>query len=219
MDMVFPAERTHFFPGVHKIGAPISGPRIADTNFTDTRIFLIEVLRDLPAPPLQGSDLPYLVRFNLAQAVVLDVLILLPVFISSFIGIQFPPALLLAAYVVLLGAMLRLPEGPTIKKFNLARNFKNAPTCYRAPRWPDPEFPQKNTEKIPLGQKFWNPKKIPQKYRKKYQKCAFLVFWGVFFRYFRGILGVNSGSPEFRAGGYFFGIFRGNSGSGHFGAL
>ena len=39
--MVFPAERTHF-PGVHKIGAPISGPRIADTkNFTDTkRIFL-----------------------------------------------------------------------------------------------------------------------------------------------------------------------------------
>ena len=28
------------FPGVHKIGAAISGPRIADTNFMDTRIFL-----------------------------------------------------------------------------------------------------------------------------------------------------------------------------------
>ena len=28
------------FPGVHKIDAPVSGPRIADTNFTDTRIFL-----------------------------------------------------------------------------------------------------------------------------------------------------------------------------------
>ena len=41
MDMAFPAERTQFFPGVHKIGAAISGPRIADTNFTDTRIFLI----------------------------------------------------------------------------------------------------------------------------------------------------------------------------------
>ena len=40
MDMGFPAERTHF-PGVHKIDAPISGPRIADKNFTDTRIFLI----------------------------------------------------------------------------------------------------------------------------------------------------------------------------------
>ena len=29
------------FPGVHKIGAAISGPRIADKNFTDTRIFLM----------------------------------------------------------------------------------------------------------------------------------------------------------------------------------
>ena len=42
MDMVFPAERTHF-PGVHKIDAPVSGPRIADKNFTDTRIFVIGV--------------------------------------------------------------------------------------------------------------------------------------------------------------------------------
>ena len=30
---------------------------------------------------------------------------------------------------------------------------------------------------------------------------------GVFFQYFRGILGYFLGSPEFRAGGYFFGIF------------
>ena len=42
----FPAERTHF-PGVHKIGAAISGPRIADKNyFTDTRLFLICPLSD-----------------------------------------------------------------------------------------------------------------------------------------------------------------------------
>ena len=33
-------QKERIFPGVHKIGAPISGPRIADTNFTDTRIFL-----------------------------------------------------------------------------------------------------------------------------------------------------------------------------------
>ena len=39
---VFPAERTHF-PGVHKICAAISGPRIAHTNFTDTRTFLRDV--------------------------------------------------------------------------------------------------------------------------------------------------------------------------------
>ena len=74
-------------------------------------------------------------------------------------------------------------------------------------------------QKIPLGQKFWNPKKIPPKYRKNTKNAHFWYFGGMFFRYFRGILGVNSGSPEFRAAGYFFGIFRGNSGSGHFGAL
>ena len=38
---VFPAEE-RIFPGVRKIDAPISGPRIADRNFMDTkRIFLI----------------------------------------------------------------------------------------------------------------------------------------------------------------------------------
>ena len=38
----FSCRKNAFFPGVHKIGAPISGPRsTADTNFTDTkRIFL-----------------------------------------------------------------------------------------------------------------------------------------------------------------------------------
>ena len=41
MDMVFSCRKNAFFAGVHKIDAPISGPRIADKNFTDTkRIFL-----------------------------------------------------------------------------------------------------------------------------------------------------------------------------------
>ena len=40
MDMVF-LQNGRIFPGVHKIGTAISGPRIADKNFTDTRIFLI----------------------------------------------------------------------------------------------------------------------------------------------------------------------------------
>ena len=40
----FSCRKNAFFPGVHKIGAAISGPRIADTNFTDTGIFLTEIL-------------------------------------------------------------------------------------------------------------------------------------------------------------------------------
>ena len=40
MDMGF-LQKERILPGAHKIGAGISGPRIADTNFTDTRIFLI----------------------------------------------------------------------------------------------------------------------------------------------------------------------------------
>ena len=38
-------QRERIFPGVHKIGAAISGPRIADTNFADTWIFLNIVCR------------------------------------------------------------------------------------------------------------------------------------------------------------------------------
>ena len=79
-----------------------------------------------------------------------------------------------------------------------------------------PGISTKNTEKIPPGPKFWNPKKIPPKYRKNTKIRIFGIF-GVFFRYFRGILGVFLGVSEFPAGGYFFGIFRGNSGSGHSG--
>ena len=41
MDMGFFLQKERIFPGVHKIDAPIPGPRIADKNFTDTRIFLI----------------------------------------------------------------------------------------------------------------------------------------------------------------------------------
>ena len=35
-------QKERIFPGAHKIGAAISGPRIADTNFTDARIYLTE---------------------------------------------------------------------------------------------------------------------------------------------------------------------------------
>ena len=38
---VFPAERTKKIPGAHKIGAAISGPRIAGGRITDMRLFII----------------------------------------------------------------------------------------------------------------------------------------------------------------------------------
>ena len=41
MDMEVFLQKNAEVLGAHKIGAAISGPRIADTNFTDTRIFLI----------------------------------------------------------------------------------------------------------------------------------------------------------------------------------
>ena len=40
MDMEVFLQKERIFSGAHKIGAAISGPRIADTNFADTRIFL-----------------------------------------------------------------------------------------------------------------------------------------------------------------------------------
>ena len=41
-------QKERIFPGVHKIEAAISGPRIADKNFTDTtRIYLILVFLSL----------------------------------------------------------------------------------------------------------------------------------------------------------------------------
>ena len=93
------------------------------------------------------------------------------------------------------------------------------PTCCRAPKWSDPEFPRKIPKKYPTARNSGLPEFTPRKPQEntpkippKYQKCAFLVFLG----YFGGIfLGV----PEFRPEGYFFRILRGNSGSGHLGAL
>ena len=58
---------------------------------------------------------------------------------------------------------------------------KNAPTCYIARAGRNSEFSRKNTEKIPPGPKFWNPKK----YQKK-NKTGILGIFGVF----SGIFGV-----------------------------
>ena len=81
---------------------------------------------------------------------------------------------------------------------NLKTMVENAPTCYRAPKWPDPEFPRKIPKKYPrpeildtqnLSQKYpENTEKIPP----KYQKCAFLYFFCVL-----GVFSQWSRSPSF----------------------
>ena len=49
MDKGFPAERTHFFPGVHKIGAAISGPDLrtriyGHEDFSEWKVSLLGLL-------------------------------------------------------------------------------------------------------------------------------------------------------------------------------
>ena len=61
------------------------------------------------------------------------------------------------------------------------RALKNTPTCYRAPRWPDPEFPRKIPKKYSPGRNSGTPRKYP-KIPKKYLKYAFWVFSWYFFR-------------------------------------
>ena len=52
----FSSRKNASFPGAHQIGAAISGPRIADTNFTDTRIFLkIQKSAEHPSSPCASS--------------------------------------------------------------------------------------------------------------------------------------------------------------------
>ena len=101
------------------------------------------------------------------------------------------------------------------KRAKMSFKVKNAPTCYRALRWPDLEFPRK----IPKTPKFWTPRVYPQntpKIAKKYPqntKRAILgivsvssgVFswgsrisaWGVFCQYFswQFRVGPSWGSP------------------------
>ena len=88
----------------------------------------------------------------------------------------------------------------TIPGCHLHCIVENAPPCYRAPKWPDLEFPRKIKKK--KEPKFWNPKKTPPNYRKK--KLPKTVIFSVFSRYFQGFLGGKFWSPEFRAGFFFF---------------
>ena len=99
-------------------------------------------------------------------------------------------------------AFLTSVEANDVARFGV----ENAPTCYRAPRWPNPGFPRKIPKKIPPPE-ILDSQNLPPKYPKNTLKNApkipklttlgiFSVFWGYF-------LGV----PEFRTGGVFFRYF------------
>ena len=105
--------------------------------------------------------------------------------------------------------------------WGVCRNVENAPTCCRAPKWPDPEFPRKIPKKYPPARNSGLPEftlKCPENTEKippKHQKCAFLVFFwyfwgiflgfrnfgpGVFFRYFSWKFRVGPSRGSSRSG-------------------
>ena len=80
--------------------------------------------------------------------------------------------------------------------------FKNVPVNFHIPKWPDPHFHKKHQK--PPGLKFWNPKiylkkKIPEKPKKNTPKMLKMTVFNIL------KLLLN--------------MFRGNTGSGHFGIL
>ena len=88
-------------------------------------------------------------------------------------------------------------------------SVENGPTCYRAPKWPDPEFPREIPKKYPPARNSGIPEftpKIPRKYRKNTPGIPKMRIFGIFLVFFGYFLGV----PDFRPEGYFFGIFRGS---------
>ena len=95
---------------------------------------------------------------------------------------------------------------------------ENAPTCYRAPRWSDLEFPRKIPKKYPPARNSGLPEftpKIPRIYPKNTPKIPKMRIFGIL----GGIFLVFSWGSRISARGVFFRYFRGNSGSGHLGAL
>ena len=57
-------------------------------------------------------------------------------------------------------------------------SVENAPACYRAPGWPDPEFPRKIPKKYHSGLAEFTPK-IPRKYQKSTSKIPKFAVFGI----------------------------------------
>ena len=85
-------------------------------------------------------------------------------------------------------------EYPINRSLGLLNFLENATTCYRAPRWPDLEFPRERPPKM-------DSEKIPPKYPKipkKYPRSTKNVRFGYFFRHFGGYFRVSARRVLFR---------------------
>ena len=71
----FCLQKERIFPGVHKIGASISVPRIADKNFTDTRIFLKCKRRGRSTGPAPSSSAPLETALRQSRNAVVSLLV------------------------------------------------------------------------------------------------------------------------------------------------
>ena len=58
-------------------------------------------------------------------------------------------------------------------------SIENGPTCYRAPKWPDPEFPQKIPKNTPQAE-IMEPHRNTRKYRKNTKSGHFWYLGGIF---------------------------------------
>ena len=97
--------------------------------------------------------------------------------------------------------------GPMASSSKVSHRVENAPTCYRAPTWPDPEFPRKIPKNTPRAPRFLNPNKIPQKIPKKNTKNEHFWYFGGIFPVFSGYFGGKFWEFRISVRGVFFRYF------------
>lgn len=120
------------FPGALPI-VKLIAPLLMLKNAIPFGTFIFLILFQAQA---RNGDLPQILRFNLAQAVVLDVLFIIPDFFMSIISMELPTSLLVALFVILFGVMVysvtltllgKVPDGlggiSDMTRRNLGRGF------------------------------------------------------------------------------------------------
>ena len=97
------------------------------------------------------------------------------------------------------------PES-SLKVSVLTGIVKDALTCYRAPKWPNPEFPRKIPKKYPSGRNSGTPRKYPKNTEKNTKNAHFWYFGGIF-SIFSGNFGGKFWESRISGRGVFFRYF------------